>query len=191
MAVAGAATYGFSMVIQILFGFLAFQWPGAAGKSAAHLTLGVETSVGITLAGLPVSAAAAVISMTGLAGLYQLLARILGGRGTLSMMVYALSAFLAPVSIATGIIAAIPYVNVALIPIGLYTAVLTVTAVRTVNRLSWWKASLVVIIIPSLICAGLFILAAAALRSLAPQYLTATIFDLYRTILPRLLQTLP
>ena len=183
MAIAGAATYGFSMVIQILFGFLAFQWPGAAGTSPAPLTLELEVSVGIILAGLPVSAAAAVITLVILASLYRFIASTLGGSGTYPMMVYAMASYLAPLSITSGIIAAIPYVNVLLIPLLLYAAALTLTAVRTVNRLNWWKASLAVFIFPNLAGAGLLALAAAALRYLAPPSLSAAFMGLYSSIL--------
>jgi hypothetical protein len=191
MAIAGAATYGFSMVIQILFGFLAFQWPGAAGTNPAHLTLGLEVSVGIILAGLPVSAAAAVITLVILASLYRFIASTLGGSGTYPMMVYAMASYLAPLSITSGIIAAIPYVNVLLIPLLLYAAALTLTAVRTVNRLNWWKASLVVFIFPNLAGAGLAALIAAALRYLAPSSLSAAFIGLYTSILQQFQLLIP
>ncbi|MCJ7567131.1 MAG: hypothetical protein MUO58_06300, partial [Anaerolineales bacterium] len=52
---------------------------------------------------------------------------------------YALAAFTAPLTLLSGVIGWIPLVNCLTIPLGIYSLLLTLLAVKSVNRMSWGK----------------------------------------------------
>jgi hypothetical protein len=101
---------------------------------------------------LPIVAILAVVGLVINTGLTQLIARALGGTGTYSELVYANAAYLAPISLVSSIIFAIPYVNLCLsIPLAIYSMALTVIAINAVNQLGWGKAIVAAIIVPLVI----------------------------------------
>jgi hypothetical protein len=54
-------------------------------------------------------------------------------------MTYALAAFTAPITLISAAIGWIPFVNCLTIPLAIYSLVLTLLAVKSVNRISWGK----------------------------------------------------
>jgi hypothetical protein len=112
----------------------------------------------------------AVLGFALSAGLTQLIARILGGTGSYSELVYAYAAYYAPLLIITSLIYAIPIVNLCLsIPLGIYSLVLFVIAINAVNHLGWGKAIASVIIIPVLIAVFVACSVIVILALLGPQ----------------------
>jgi MFS family permease len=93
------------------------------------------------LCGLPVAAVLAVLGVAIMAGVSNLIARLFGGAGTYSALVYAFAAYLTPLSLISGVLSLVPILGVFLAPLpGLYGLVLNVIAVKAVHKFSWWKA---------------------------------------------------
>lgn len=72
----------------------------------------------------------------------QIVARFLGGRGTLEQLMVAFSAFLAPIGLACGLLLVVPFARFMIIGLIVYAVFLSVVAVKAVHHLSWGKAVL-------------------------------------------------
>ena len=98
---------------------------------------------------LPVAGVLAVVGLMIGAAITQLVARLLGGLGTYSQLVYAYGAYSAPLSIVSGVVGAIPIVNLCLgVPLLIYGIVLNVISVNAVNKFGWGKSIVAALIIP-------------------------------------------
>jgi hypothetical protein len=93
------------------------------------------------LCGLPVAVLLVILGVAIMAGLSNLIARMFGGEGTYSTLLYGIAAYTAPLSLIGSLIGAIPIIGVflSLLP-GLYGLVLNVIAVKAVHKFEWWKA---------------------------------------------------
>ena len=117
---------------------------------------------------LPIVAILAVVGLVISAGITQLIARALGGTGTYSELVYANAAYGAPISLVSGILFTVPFVNLCLgIPLAIYSLVLTVIAVNAVNQLGWGKAIVAAFIVPVAITVFVICGAIAVISGLA------------------------
>lgn len=101
---------------------------------------------------LPLTAGLSVLSLIINAAVTQFIARLLGGTGTYSQLVYAFAAYTAPITIVSSILgvlgAALPVLGFIFSPLlGIYSLVLNVMAVKAVNQFSWGKAILTSVII--------------------------------------------
>ena len=65
---------------------------------------------------------------------------LLGGTGTYAKLAYAFAAYLAPLTLVSSFISAIPLVNCLTLPIAIYGIVLNVIAVKAVHQFGWGKA---------------------------------------------------
>lgn len=112
--------------------------------------------------------AAGIVSVLGLilaTGISHLIARALGGTGSFTQLAYATAAYTAPVYLMGSLTASIPIINCLGLPIGLYTVILNVLAIRAVHRITWGRALLSsVAVLGSLLgLAGLLLIVALAL----------------------------
>jgi hypothetical protein len=74
------------------------------------------------------------------AGVAQFIAGTFGGRGTLPQLVYAISAYFAPITIIGALVVLIPIVRYLAIPLFLYSLVLQLIAIKTVYQFDWGHA---------------------------------------------------
>ncbi|MDX9991328.1 MAG: Yip1 family protein [Anaerolineales bacterium] len=108
-----------------------------------------------------------VFSVLGLmisAGIQFLLAKALGGSGTYTRTVYAVSAYLAPITIISALLGLIPFVNCLSPILAIYTIVLNVRALKAAHSMNTSRAVLV-IFIPSIL---IFMVACLLALFLAP-----------------------
>lgn len=98
---------------------------------------------------LPFAGILTVISLIIYAALTQFIARILGGKGTFSDLVYVFGAYTAPFTLLTVVLYSIPFLNFCLgLPVAIYGLVLSTTAVNAVNKFGWAKSVASVLIVP-------------------------------------------
>ncbi len=127
---------GFSVLIELALAGISGS--ASSAESGAIATLG--GSIMRLVCAVPVIAVLSVLGLMISAGITQLIASAIGGTGTYSKLVYAFAAYLAPLALITGVLGAIPYVNCLTFPLGLYSIVLNVTAVKAVHQFGWGKA---------------------------------------------------
>jgi len=74
-------------------------------------------------------------------GIQHLVAKLMGGEGKYSELLYLVAAYTAPISIASSILSLIPYAGVCLgMPLGFYSIYLNVQAIRSAHNLNSIKA---------------------------------------------------
>ena len=100
---------------------------------------------------LPFAAAIAVIGVMISSALTQLVARLLGGEGTYVQLVYLFGAIIAPLSLVTYLLSAIPFVNCFSVLLSIYSVALLVMAVNAVNRFGYGKAIVAYFLIPVIV----------------------------------------
>jgi len=141
IAITSAISYLITASVQLLFSGL-FTGPGLleALEHEAGLLLSRGLMIaGVYACGLPMVVLISVVGMLFYSGVVQFTANAMGGKGTFVEMAYALAAFTAPLTVLIGAISWIPWVNCLTIPLGIYSLVLTLLAVKSVNRMSWGK----------------------------------------------------
>jgi hypothetical protein len=141
IAITSAISFLITSTMQILFSGL-LAGPGlfeALEQEAGLLLPGGLMIVGVFICGLPMVALISSLGILIYSGIVQFTANAFGGEGTFTEMAYALAAFTAPLTLISGAIGWIPLVNCLTIPLGIYSLVLTLLAVKSVNRISWGK----------------------------------------------------
>lgn len=107
-----------------------------AGLGMASLLCLVPLFAGFTLAGQAIYIA-----------ILQFVAGALGGVGSFEGLFTATAAYIAPVTLVSGVLGAIPLVGACLsLPVSLYAAYLGILTVKSVNRFSWGRAILTFVI---------------------------------------------
>lgn len=123
----------------------------------------------VTLFALMLTPIASVINLAISGGLQHFLALFFGGGGNYTRTVYALAAFLAPMTMVTSFLAAIPLVGQCLaIPLGLYNLVLNVRALKAAHSLTN-GAAIGVVLAPAILAFAFICLAAFALGTSLPS----------------------
>jgi len=125
--------FAISALLGIVFGTGTAEGPEATGVM-------VGSSLTCLICGAPISALLSVLGLVIIGGITQLIAGALGGTGTYSELVHAFAAYMAPLTLITSVLGAIPYINFLTIPLGIYGIVLNVIAVRAVHQFGWGKA---------------------------------------------------
>jgi hypothetical protein len=92
------------------------------------------------LCGTPLLIIGAVLLLVIIAGSVHIIARPLGGMGTYSNTVYLVSAFSSPMTIVSLILYYLPLGKWLFVFLLIYWIILTVTAAKTVYKLSWGKS---------------------------------------------------
>ncbi len=121
--------------------------PNATAKRAytwlfavALIIVAVSIALGNSFSGALVSLLYLFLVITINAGVTQSIARMLGGEGTFSKLIYAYSSFSAPLNLILIVLAFLPFSDLLIYPIGIYGIVLNLIAVKGVNKFSWGKA---------------------------------------------------
>lgn len=147
-----AIAIGFSFVLGAILGDTAFQQFGVFE--------GITSSIVIVMCCAPILSILAVLGLAINAGISQFVAGILGGTGSYNELVYAFGAYIAPLTLVTGVLGAIPYLNCLSIFVGLYGIVLNVIAIKAVNKFDWASAiiSSVVVVVGIIAVIGCLVL---------------------------------
>lgn len=154
---------------------------------------GVPMEVGgglmTAICGAPIGALISVVFFALGVGVFQLIAKMFGGRGTYEQLAYALAAIVAPFYLFSGVLtlfSAIPYLGACFGILGfaaaLYVLYLEITAVKGVNQVSW-GAAIASVLLPAFViacCIGVGI--ASIFSMLAPE--AAEIFESMMTPVP-------
>jgi hypothetical protein len=140
VAVSSLIAYVISMALQLMLGTsnTLLSQPGREGVAGALGFAGV--GLGTLVCCAPFVAAFAVLGLAISAGITQLIASALGGTGTYSKLAYAIASYYAPITLITGLIGSIPFINCLAYPVGIYAIVLNVIAVKAVHQFGWGKA---------------------------------------------------
>jgi hypothetical protein len=140
VAVSSLIAYVISMALQLMLGTsnTLLSQPGREGALGALGFAGA--GLGTLVCCAPFVAAFAVLGLAISAGITQLIASALGGTGTYPKLAYAIAAYDAPITLITGLVSAIPFLNCLAFPIGIYAIVLNVIAVKAVHQFGWGKA---------------------------------------------------
>ena len=163
IAITSAISYLITASAQLLFSSLA-AGPGlleALEQEAGLLLTEGLMVAGVYACGLPIVVLVSIVGMLIYSGVLQITASAFGGDGTFAEMAYALAAFIAPLTLISGAIGWIPWVNCLTIPLGIYSLLLTLLAVKSVTRISWGKTIgmfATLLLVGALLAAGLGLL---------------------------------
>ena len=141
IAITSAVSFLITTTVQLLFSSL-LAGPSvfeALEQEVGLLLPGGLMIAGVFVCGLPMVALFSAIGILIYSGLVQFTASAFGGEGTFAEMTYALAAFTAPITLLSAVIGGIPLVNCLTIPLVIYSLMLTLLAVKSVNRISWGK----------------------------------------------------
>ncbi len=141
IAITSAVSFLITTTVQLLFSSL-LAGPGlfeALEQEVGLLLPGGLMIAGVFVCGLPMVALFSAIGILIYSGIVQFTASAFGGEGTFAEMTYALAAFTAPITLLSAVIGWIPLVNCLTIPLVIYNLMLTLLAVKSVNRISWGK----------------------------------------------------
>ena len=124
--------------------------------------------IAAVLCGAPVGGLFAVLGVMISVGISQWIANALGGTGTYSQLVYAVAAYVAPLSLISYLLSSIPYLSCLTIPLAFYGIFLNVTAVKAVNKFSWGRAIVSSVLILFLLSVFVAIIVIVVLTLLGP-----------------------
>jgi len=163
IAVSSLVGFVISLVIQVVLGGALSQVMEESGAA-----VGTGASILAFICGAPLVVVFSIIGLAISSGITQFVASALGGNGTFAKLFYAFAAFTAPMSLVSGLLSSIPFVNCLAIPLGFYALYLEILAIRGVNQLSWGKAiaTLVLVFIGILVVIAFF--AAVVLAMIGP-----------------------
>lgn len=103
-------------------------------------------------------------------GLVQLIARMLGGNGTFEKLFYTFAAFMAPLSLVTTTVGAIPFVSLCLgFPLAIYGLVLGVMATKAAHDLETGQAAIASLgpgVVLAILCCCVIIVFGTALTAI-------------------------
>jgi hypothetical protein len=164
-AIAAAIAALISGIISSIFPYTAFQ-PGAllellqrSGMDVGDLPrFGVEQGPGFfgiittLVCGIPLAIIFSLIGLAISAGIFHLIAMLLGGQGDYGKMVYMFALVSVPFTLINSLLSAIPYINCLLLPLGIYAIVLYVLAIDGVYRFGIAKAALTYFIPVIVLC---------------------------------------
>jgi hypothetical protein len=129
-----------SYVISIGLSFLLNALLGVTGLEQFGIIEGITSSLLIVMCCAPILSLLAVLGLVINAGISQFVAGLLGGTGSYNELAYAFGAYQAPLTLITGAISVIPYLNCLGILFVIYGIVLNVIAIKAVNKFDWAKA---------------------------------------------------
>ena len=132
--------YNWVFVSALISYIVAMLVVAVTGVSMTGSVEGAGFNVLTLICCAPVGGLLAVLGLAISAGITQTVASMLCGTGSYDKLVYANAAYIAPLSLVSGLLSYIPIIRFLTVPLGLYGIVLNVMAVKAVNRFSWGKA---------------------------------------------------
>ena len=168
IAIAGFVS-ALAVPLQLMFNPQIVQQMGQPELQQIFRSGDTSMLIFITIFAAVVAPIASVINLAISGGLQNFLAMFFGGGGNYTRTVYALAAFLAPMTMVTSFLAAIPLVGQCLaIPLGFYNLVLNVRALKAAHSLTN-GAAIGVVLAPVLLAFAFICLAAFAIATSLPS----------------------
>ena len=137
------------------------------------------------ICGAPIAALIQVVLFTLGVGVFQLIAKMFGGRGTYDQLAYTLASIVTPFYVVSGLLtllSAIPYAGACFGIVGflagIYVLVLEIMAVKGVNQVSWGAAAAAVLLPAFLIACCIAVGLAAVISMMGPEMM-----DIFNSIL--------
>jgi hypothetical protein len=137
------------------------------------------------ICGAPIAALIQVVLFALGVGVFQLVAKMFGGRGTYDQLAYALAAVVTPFYVVSGLLtllSAIPYAGACFGIVGflagIYVLVLEIMAVKGVNQVSWGGAVAAVLLPALLIACCIAVGLTAIISMLGPEMM-----DMFNSIM--------
>lgn len=167
-AIAGFVS-ALAVPLQLMFNPQIFQQMGEPELQQIFRSGDTSMLIFITIFAAVVVPIASVINLAISGGLQNFLAMFFGGGGNYTRTVYALAAFLAPMTMVTSFLAAIPLVGQCLaVPLGFYNLVLNVRALKAAHSLTN-GAAIGVVLAPAILAFAFLCLAAFAIATSMPS----------------------
>jgi hypothetical protein len=129
-----------SYSISIGLSFLLDAILGVSGLEQFGILGGITSSILLVMCCAPILSLFAVLALALNAGISQFVAGLLGGTGSYNELAYAFGAYQAPLTLITGAISVIPYLNCLGILFAIYGIALNVIAIKAVNKFDWGRA---------------------------------------------------
>ena len=120
----------------------------ASGSGAAYSLGSASFSLLISVCLVPVGAVVSVLILAIWTGVSQLIAVAFGGSGSYSKLIYVNAAFVAPLTFVTQILGAFPILSLISFPLLIYELVLSVIAIKAVNKIGWGQAAVASLALP-------------------------------------------
>jgi hypothetical protein len=162
--IGGLVAYAISYLLTIVIGNPYLSRPFDLADTAPELAF----STFIFVCCAPILGILSVLGIALQAAITQFIARLMGGTGSYSQLLYGIASYSIPLSIITVIVSAFaarsPVATLCLsVPLSIFSLVLFVTAINAVNQFGWGKAIASGIIVPLVIavlvtCGVIFIL---------------------------------
>ena len=177
------------LLASLVQGRLMSQMMQNSGLDFEGLPAGTGGELLTAICGAPIGALISVAFFALGVGVFQLIARMFGGRGTFEQLAYTLAAIVTPfyfVSGALTLLSAIPYVGACFGIIGfiagLYVLFLEITAVKGVNQFGWGQAAASVLLPVFVVACCVAVGVISVFSLLAPEF--AEIFESMMTPQP-------
>lgn len=140
-AVSGLLSAASQFVWMQLLGSSAFsQFAGPGQGLPPQAGLPGLSMAAIMVCSIPISAIGVVLGQMLYFGLVHFTASAFGGQGTFSQMLYANSAYYAPITLISSLLSLIPCAACLAVPLAIYALALQFLAVRAATRLGWGGA---------------------------------------------------
>jgi len=141
------------------------------------------------ICGAPIAALIQVVLFALGVGIFQLIAKMFGGRGTFEQLAYSLAAIVTPfyvVSALLTLLSVIPYVGACFgilgFVAGIYVLVLEIMAVKGVNQFGWGPAVAAVLLPAFLFACCIAVAVGSLLSMMGPEIMDS--FEMFMTPMP-------
>ena len=142
--IGGAINTLINAVVELIIGPSTNPFLQSVGQGTVT---GQTLLVGV-LCGVPIQAVLALVGITIAAGLSHGLASALGGRGSFTQLVYAISAYAVPFILFDSLISGIPCINLLIILTIFYALALNIVATKAVYQFGWGLATVSSVVVP-------------------------------------------
>ena len=137
-AISGLLSGASQLVWMQLMGSSAFsQFAGSAQALPSQLAPPGLSMAAIMLCAIPIGAIGLVLGQMLYFALVHFTASAFGGQGTFSQMMYANTAYYAPITLISSLLSLIPCAACLAAPLGIYAFALQFLAVRSATKLGW------------------------------------------------------
>jgi hypothetical protein len=160
LLISNAIVYG--IVVAIMAGFLLVFGLAAFTSRSNDTSPGLMLLIfaGVLLIEYVLMVGFALIGNVFTSGIPHLIAKLLGGSGSFSKVIYLYAAINSPFLLVYITVGMLPFVNMLLLPAVFYIKYLEILAIKTVHRLTWMRAAIAVLtpVIVGIIIYSIFII---------------------------------
>lgn len=170
--------YGWLALSSVIGGIVLVIGQSLFGLASGLGIEGILSSFLSLIFVIPIGIVISMVGATIITGISTGVAKILGGEGSFTELLYATAAYSSPIGIVSSIFSAIPIVNLIAIPISFYALFLNIIAVKATHQFGWGKAIASSVVIYIFLFVLLAICVIIFLTIMGP-----TIGDMFQTII--------